>query len=86
MTKQQQQEQAEERINRVYADLPVAVRQKMIAAEFASIAHRWANSAGALAYLKAMEAEGHPAALALGVLDECESYEEWRYPNLWDTH
>lgn len=84
MTKQQQQEQAEERINRVYGDLAPDVRERMIAAEFASINARWENSAGALAYLRAMEAEGHPAALALGVLDECESYEEWRYPNSWD--
>ena len=85
MTKQQQMEAAERKVNEVYADLPVEVRQQMINAEFASIAHRWAQTAGALAYLKAMEAEGHPAALALSVLDECESYEEWRYPNMWDV-
>jgi len=86
MTKQQQMEAAERKVNEVYGDLPVAVRQQMIDSEFRSINARWANSAGAMAYPKAMEVEGHPAALALGVLDECESYEEWRYPNLWDTH
>lgn len=85
MTKQQQMEAAERKVNEAYGDLPVDVRQAMINAEFASINARWANSAGALAYLQAMEAEGHPAALALSVLDECESDTDWRYPNLWDV-
>ena len=85
MTKQQQMEAAEERINTVYGDLAPDVRQQMIDSEFRSINARWANSAGAMAYLKAMEAEGHPAALALGVLDECESDTDWRYPNLYMT-